>query len=415
MITQEFDLNLIPTSAPVVVHVDQYDHGTGRLIANLYEGDAPYAPNGAAIIQGTKPDGHGFVYNASMDGNVVTADLTEQMAAVAGDVRTQIVVTESTGRTGTFVFILRVQKSALPDDTDMSESDYQLIEEAIEEVQEAITEAQDYSYDSEAWAKGTRNGTAVGPSDPAYGQNSKSFAVQAEIYKKNAEAWAVGTNNGVPIPSTGWPQYNNHAKYWAQKSQEYAIGALHFKLTIPFADIPTTGMEVGDMYNITDAFTTDSRFEEGPDKPVPAGANIAWTPNGKWDLLSSAVSGGGVLSFKGRTGAVVPATGDYLASQIADTDITGTGGYVHAFLNRGGGIWTAAVSCLVGDTSASITHGIANLALHPEEYAIDPRMGTESGALIGCKKIQVVGSQVQVTFSSALTEAASIRLHIMHI
>lgn len=412
MITQEFDLNLIPTSAPVVVHVDQYDHGTGRLIANLYEGDAPYAPNGAAIIQGTKPDGHGFVYNATIEGNVVTADLTEQMAAVAGDVRTQIVVTESTGRTGTFVFILKVQKSALPDDTDMSESDYQLIEEAIEEVQEAITEAQDYSYDSEAWAKGTRNGTAVGPGDPTYGQNSKSFAQMAEIFKKNSEAWAVGTNNGVPIPSTGWPQYNNHAKYWAEKSQEYAIGALHFKLSIPFADIPTTGMAVGDMYNITDSFTTDSRFEEGAGKPVPAGANIAWTPNDKWDLLSSAVSGGGVLSFNGRTGAVTPTRGDYDASQITYAGINGIGTYEMDALNRGGGIWTTAVSCLVGDTSASITHGIANLALHPENYAITPYGGTASGTPIGFKKIEVVGSQVQITFTSALTEAASIKLHI---
>ena len=37
-ITQTFNLNLIPNSAPVVIHVDQYDEGPGRLIAKLYKG-----------------------------------------------------------------------------------------------------------------------------------------------------------------------------------------------------------------------------------------------------------------------------------------------------------------------------------------------------------------------------------------
>ena len=42
MITQTFDLNLIPDSAPVVVHCDQYDKGTGRLVINLYDGSIAY-------------------------------------------------------------------------------------------------------------------------------------------------------------------------------------------------------------------------------------------------------------------------------------------------------------------------------------------------------------------------------------
>ena len=74
MIVQRFNLNLIPNQSPVIVHVNQYDTGTGRLVATLYEGNEPYSPNGTAVIQGTKPDGHGFQYTATLDGNVVTAD-----------------------------------------------------------------------------------------------------------------------------------------------------------------------------------------------------------------------------------------------------------------------------------------------------------------------------------------------------
>ena len=168
MITQAFDLNMIPNSAPVVVHVDQYDHGDGRLIISLYKDTVAYTPSGTAKIQGRKPDGHGFEYACTISGNVVTADLTEQMTAVSGQVRCQIVVTESGDRTGTFAFILEVQPSALPDDSEMSDSDYQLVEQMLEAAS-----------DSEAWAVGERDGVPVDPTDETYHNNSKWWAEQS--------------------------------------------------------------------------------------------------------------------------------------------------------------------------------------------------------------------------------------------
>lgn len=282
MIVQRFNLNLIPNQSPVIVHVNQYDTGTGRLIATLYEGNEPYSPNGTAVIQGTKPDGHGFQYTATLDGNVVTADLTEQMSPVAGDVRTQIVVTESSGVTGTFVFIIRVQPSALPSDADMSESDYPLIEEAIREAQEAveraqeaITETQENAENSEAWAQGTRGGIPVGPTDPTYEHN---------------------------------------AEYWAQYAERYAQGGLHYKASIPFANIPTTGMREGDMYDITDDFTTDSRFTEGAGIKVKGGTNIAWNSDNKWDILALPYIP--KTTFNGRSGSILPMAGDYDSKKI---------------------------------------------------------------------------------------------------
>lgn len=136
MITQNFSLNMIPSSSPVVVHVNQYDVGTGRLIIKLYNGDTAYTPasGASARIQGTKPDGRGFEYSATLSGSTVTANVTEQMTIVAGLVRCQILITEGSNVTGTFVFMMDVQKSALPADTDMSASEYQLVEELLEEV-----------------------------------------------------------------------------------------------------------------------------------------------------------------------------------------------------------------------------------------------------------------------------------------
>lgn len=199
MIIQRFNLNLIPNQSPVIVHVNQYDTGTGRLIATLYEGNEPYSPNGTAVIQGTKPDGHGFQYTATLDGNVVTADLTEQMSPVAGDVRAQIVVTESSGETGTFVFIMRVQPSALPSDADMSESDYQYIEEAIREAQEAVIDSHDNAENSEAWAQGTRGGIPVGPTDPTYQHNAEYWAHQAEGAASGVSSFNGRSGSVLPI------------------------------------------------------------------------------------------------------------------------------------------------------------------------------------------------------------------------
>ena len=304
MIIQRFNLNLIPNQSPVIVHVNQYDTGTGRLIATLYEGNEPYSPNGTAVIQGTKPDGHGFQYTATLDGNVVTADLTEQMSPVAGDVRTQIVVTESSGVTGTFAFIIRVQPSALPSDTDMSESDYQYIEEAIREAQEAVQTAQEATETAQE---------AV--------ERAEEAITETQENAENSEAWAQGTRGGIPVEPTD-PTYEHNAEYWAQYAERYAQGGLHYKGSIPFADIPTTGMREGDMYNITDDFTTDSRFEEGAGIEVKGGTNIAWNSDDKWDVLAIPPK----TTFNGRSGSILPMAGDYDSEKILLSSILHIGG-----------------------------------------------------------------------------------------
>ena len=190
-ITQNFDLNMIPESEPVIIHVNQYDTGTGRLVAHLYDGDTPYTPTGTAVIQGTKSDGRGFMYNATLSGSTVTADLKDQMSVVAGRVRCQIVVTETSGKTGTFCFDLDVQESALPDDTETSASDYPIIEQLITEAEAAAADA------------------AQAVSD------AQGYAGDAEDSAEDAEAWAVGTRGGVDVPSTD-PTYHNNSKYWAE-------------------------------------------------------------------------------------------------------------------------------------------------------------------------------------------------------
>lgn len=203
-IVQEFDLNMIPDSAPVIVHVNQYDEGEGRFEIHLYDGNVPYVPaaGAEAIIQGTKPDGKGFDYYATLSGSTVTADVTKQMTAVAGVVRVQVVITEGDDVTGTFVFGMDVQKSGLPADTDMSASEYQIVEQMIEAAEEAEAVATQSAEDAEAWAVGQRSGSDVPPTDPTYHNNSKYWAGKAHEELENKADLVDGK-----VPSSQLPSY----------------------------------------------------------------------------------------------------------------------------------------------------------------------------------------------------------------
>jgi glutamate mutase epsilon subunit len=61
-------------------------------------------------------------------------------------------------------------------------------------------------------------------------------------------------------------------------------GIYKVKGSTTFAKLPTSA-SVGDVYNVTDAFTTTSSFVEGAGKSYPAGTNVAYTDNG-WDCLA---------------------------------------------------------------------------------------------------------------------------------
>lgn len=63
--------------------------------------------------------------------------------------------------------------------------------------------------------------------------------------------------------------------------------------TIAFAELPELSADVlGNVYNISDKFTTDERFVDGASGKHPAGTNVAVIQNGeeyKFDVLAGAV------------------------------------------------------------------------------------------------------------------------------
>ena len=146
MIKQTLDLNLIPGRVLPRVNVSQYDKGTRTLEFTIYNGEILFNPTGyTAYIQGQKPDGHGFNYAADIANQKISVDVVEQMTAVSGSVACEIVIKDGTDQIGTGNFILQVEAAALPDDATMSESDYSIIQKAVEDAQAAAEEAESWS------------------------------------------------------------------------------------------------------------------------------------------------------------------------------------------------------------------------------------------------------------------------------
>ena len=116
------------------VNISQYDTGARVLKFQVYNGDSLFTFTNAMSVAlvGTKPDGKGFSYEGTIASNMPTFDVTAQMSAVAGKVRAELIVFENGERCGSGNFVIFVEEAALGDGTDMSDSDYAIINDALE-------------------------------------------------------------------------------------------------------------------------------------------------------------------------------------------------------------------------------------------------------------------------------------------
>lgn len=246
MITQVTKLNLIPGGVLPRINVTQYDYGSRALEFIIYNGDQRFtlASGMTARIQGRKPDEHAFDYAASVStaNNVITANLTQQMTAAAGEVLCELIITKNSERIGTLNFILDVQEAPINDDHVVSDSELpDIITLATQQMEAAAASAQE----AESWAKGTKGGTAVPSTDPAYNKHAKYYAEQAAGSANTAgtkatnaansattstnqalksEGYATGTQNGTAVGS-GSPYYHKNSKYYSEQADTSAQAA----------------------------------------------------------------------------------------------------------------------------------------------------------------------------------------------
>ena len=170
----------------------------------------------------------------------------------------------------------------------------------------AVAESKDAAAASEANAKTSeeaagRSAEVATEKAAAADQSADTAAEKAEIATEKA-AEIVGKAEAVAASATKAESYavggtgsregedtDNAAYYYRQAKSisESFAGALRPMGTVAFVSLPAlTAAAAGDMYNISDEFTTTDDFKEGSGSVIPAGANIYKTSDGKWDVLA---------------------------------------------------------------------------------------------------------------------------------
>lgn len=170
----------------------------------------------------------------------------------------------------------------------------------------AVAKLKDAAAASEANAKTSeeaagRSAEVATEKAAAADQSADTAAEKAEIATEKA-AEIVGKAEAVAASATKTESYavggtgsregedtDNAAYYYRQAKSisESFAGALRPMGTVAFVSLPAlTAAAAGDMYNISDEFTTTDDFKEGSGNVIPAGANIYKTSDGKWDVLA---------------------------------------------------------------------------------------------------------------------------------
>lgn len=225
------------------------------------------------------------------------------------------------------------------------------LEELLEDAEQIIADTKGYAESAEASA------TAAGLSED-----------NAEDSAEDAEAWAVGKRNGVDVPSSD-PAYHNNAKYWSEQAN------------------PTTF-----------ASMTDVDFNNLQNGQVPVWDSTAQ----KWK--NGAGGGGGGTSA--NQVSYTNTTSGLSATNVQDAIDEVDGRLDTAESKLSSVKISSAVSCVTGDTSATIQDAaIATTSI------IEPFIDDGTGVPIPATSITTTTGQTVIAFA-ALERGANIKVRI---
>lgn len=209
MITQTYNLNLIPNGVNVVVDASQYDKGSRTIVFNLCKGSEVFnVPAGSDVyVLGTKLDKTGYEYSCSFTNNQVSFDIEQQMTVLAGKHDAEIRIMKDGDILGTANFVFNIERAGLEDDTVISETELPTVEYIVELAEEgkimekvddttvgdiAIFDENGQVYDS---------GVPIGMIKPVYGVR-RSLASADSAWERigdNVDKVANATHDGTAV------------------------------------------------------------------------------------------------------------------------------------------------------------------------------------------------------------------------
>jgi len=106
MITNTYNLNMIPNRVLPLVMVSQYDSAR-RIVFNLFNGTEEYQPTSAKVLIGTNQ------YEGTVNGNQVTFNVPSELTQTAQYLFGEIVATDSNGKMSSLNFKFKVDSTPL--------------------------------------------------------------------------------------------------------------------------------------------------------------------------------------------------------------------------------------------------------------------------------------------------------------
>lgn len=169
------------------------------------------------------------------------------------------------------------------------------VEKFMQLAEQHKNDARDSALLSESWAHGD-----TGVREEENTDNSKYWSEESRNHSNMSKSWAIGEGGARPDEEI------NSAKYFAEQAgrvvEAAGTGGLLPMGTVTFENLPASGIKRGWMYNISNDFVSDSRFEDGGNVKYKAGVNVYYTVEGKWDVLAGkqvTASDIGALSVSG--------------------------------------------------------------------------------------------------------------------
>lgn len=212
MVTQTFNIHLVPDEIRPKVYLSQYDKYLTQLAFNLVnQNDYYQIPSGTYVsLVGKKPDGTAFSYACAWSGHTVTIDVTDQITAVAGKVDAELRFTNGSGTQilSSVKIEMVIERSPL-DGTVCSRNDFVDVDATLLGARSDAVAAANYRDQAQAAAADAKNikNTAVSQIQSAQGtaldaiSTARSSAVSAVSTQQTVSVNAVN-NAGTSVVDT---------------------------------------------------------------------------------------------------------------------------------------------------------------------------------------------------------------------
>lgn len=313
-VTSQITVDLLHPNVATLVYAKQTDQQSRFISATLLEGSQPWTPPTGVLIavRYRKPDGTIGWYDTTenktkavtMSGNVATIQLTAQALTVSGDVYIELeFYTQSAEKLSSFAWVLAVEASAVSDGEIESSDYFNVLAETLAEIVKALPDIQNADKYAQAAAKSATQASTSATGAKASEQAAAASAAQAATSKSDSAASAQNSSRSASA---------------AQASAEAAAASQQLAASNAQTANDAAASAASAKENSEESAQDSEAWAVGTrDGQAVSASDETHNNNSKyWARQAAAAVGGGVISFNGRNGSVVPAFGDYTPDMV---------------------------------------------------------------------------------------------------